>query len=151
MRPVEGRREESTGASASATSRSTCSRWLAARACAPRAARNASPSSPSAFASARSSFALKRSGTSPLTTIVSRRRPIARRRRPPRSSVSDTGSSAGSATATYAVRRGSPSHSRTRSDCDAIGPTRAMSAKVCGVRSIPIAWPIAGPSTITMS
>ena len=33
----------------------------------------------------------------------------------------------------------------------AIGPTRAISANVLGVRSRPIPWPVAGESTITRS
>ena len=62
-----------------------------------------------------------------------------------------TGVSSGVATATIAVCAGSRSVSTTSRACEAIGPTRAISANVLGVRSSARPWPDAGASTITRS
>ncbi len=50
-----------------------------------------------------------------------------------------------------ALRAGSSSSATTLRACEAIGPTRAISANVCGVRSMPTPWPLAGPSRTTRS
>ena len=106
---------------------------------------------PSRASRRSTSAALKRRGSTPLTTTASSGRPTAPATRSSRSSVSEIDSSAGSATATTALRAGSSSSAATLRACEAIGPTRAISANVCGVRSMPTPWPLAGPSRTTRS
>ena len=87
----------------------------------------------------------------PLTTIASRPAPTASGSRCSSSSVSLTGISSGSATATYPVCSGSASMSRTSVAWRRIGPTRAISPNVRGVVSMASPWPEAGASTTTRS
>src|SRR6185437_2589832 len=98
-----------------------------------------------------SSRALKRRGSSALTTTASSSRPVASTRPCWSSIVSVTAISVPWATPRYAVRSASASSSRTCPVSRTIGPTRAIAENVCGERSMPSACPVAGASKITSS
>ena len=129
----------------------TRARARRARCAVPRRATWFAPALASASATVRACRGPRRSGRHAFTTTPASSSPSASRSLRRSASVSVTGISSGRATASTAVCAGSRSVASIVRPWCAIGPTRAISANVAGVRSAPSACPVAGASTITRS